>query len=377
MLNFKAVSLSDYEEEARKRLPADALTFYASGSDGEVTLKENNISARRYRLRPRVLQNVSHVDTSSTILGHPVAFPICVSPSAWHKFAHINAEKETARGAAKAGVAMTVSSVSTVANKHITASNPDGLFFMQAYVMKNRRLQRLMLTNLKEYGFKAVVLSVDCPVISHRRKQFGAEMLGRIESEEMKVINYLQDDPDVKKAYKDGPKAFSNYFFNQVHDSSPVDPEFIRVIKSYSKLPVVVKGILTGKIARLAADHGADAVWVSNHGGRQLDFTPSTLDVLQEVVEAVKGTNTEVYVDSGFRTGTDAFKALALGAKTVFVGRPVLWGLAVKGSDGVCDVLRILQNELAQCMALCGCPNIASISRTHVVAENAYLGSKL
>ncbi|KAJ8041677.1 Hydroxyacid oxidase 1 [Holothuria leucospilota] len=376
---FRAVSLDDYEVEARKYLPADGLAFYTSGSDGEETLRDNTKAARRYRLRPRVLINVSTVDTSSTILGHPVNFPVCVSPSAWHKFAHTEAEMASAKGASEAGVAMTLSSVSTTSKEHLTSSYPNGLFFMQAYVLRSEKLQQVMLRDLKENGFKAVVLTVDCQVLSNRRKQFSSSLTEKVVSKEMRsfrLINYLVTD-EMREAEAQGGGFWIQTLFHQAHGAAPTSLEYIQFVKAVSNLPVIVKGILSGKAARLAVENGADAVWISNHGGRQLNFTPSTLDVLSEVADAVKGSSAEVYIDSGFRTGTDVFKALAMGAKAVFIGRPVLWGLAVAGSNGVRDVLEILRDELKLCMTLCGCPNIAAISKSHVISESSYLATKL
>lgn len=373
---FQAVSLKDYEAEARKYLSADGLMFYASGSDGEDTLRDNLKAARRYRLRPRVLINVSSVDTSSTILGHPINFPVCVSPSAWHRFAHIDAELTTAKGASEAGVAMAMSSVSSTPSIHLTSSYPNGLFFMQAYVLNSNELQKAMLRDLKENGFKAVVLSVDNVVTSNRRKQFSPSMMEKLHSKEMRLINYLQTE-EMRQAEARGGQSYLKAFNHQAHGAPPASLAYIQFVKEASDLPVIVKGILTGKAARLAVENGADAVWISNHGGRQLDFTPSTLDVLSEVVNAVQGSNAEIYIDSGFRTGTDVFKALAMGANAVFIGRPVLWGLAVSGSNGVRDVLEILRDELKLCMALCGCPNVKAISKKHVISENSYLAAKL
>ncbi|PIK57396.1 putative hydroxyacid oxidase 1 [Apostichopus japonicus] len=231
----------------------DAIAFYNSGSDGEETLKENRFSSTRYRIRPRIMRGISHVDMTSSILGHSITFPVCVAPSAWHRFANLKGELETAKGVTifhcrcyNAGVVMNLSSVATVRTEEVTSSFPDGLFFMQCYCLGNKRLQELMLREAKRQGFKAIVLSVDCSVISKRRKQFGPSMLERINSE-MLPINYMQNEESSRRAEEEGPAAFLEYFMNMAHGATPVGLDFIRWIKDTSELPVITKGILTGR----------------------------------------------------------------------------------------------------------------------------------
>lgn len=358
-------------------MDGDAIGYINSGSDGENTFRENTASAARYRIRPRVLQGISEVDTTSSILGYSIPFPICVAPTACHRLTNHQAELATAKGVTSAGVVMTLSSVASVRSKEVMSSFPNGLFFMQANVVKDKKLHELMLREAYSQGHKAIVLSVDCAVLSKRRQEASPTLIQRFCMIDTLPINYLQNEEGIQRAWDRGPSAFRDYFMDQTYESTPVDLSIIRWIKRCSKLPVITKGILSGKAARQAVENGADAVWISNHGGRQLDFTPTTLDVLPEVVEALKGTNTEVYIDSGFRSGSDVFKALALGAKCVFVGRPILWGLAVRGPDGVRDILEIMRDELKLCMLLSGCPDIKSITRNHVIKERNYLSAKL
>ncbi|PIK57394.1 putative hydroxyacid oxidase 1, partial [Apostichopus japonicus] len=216
----------------------------------------------------------------------------------------------------------------------LSSTYPDGLFLKQTYILKNNNLMRLAMQEAEASGFKAIVITVDSVVRPQHRTlplKDSEFLMTLLSKEENQMVNYIfEEDEESYRAYKEGPLGLTKYMVRQGIRDTPMDIGVIRWVKSVvPNMKVIVKGILTGKAAREAVDNGADAVWVSNHGGRQLDSVPAALDVLSEVVDAVKGTQAEVYIDSGFRTGNDVFKALALGARAVFIGRPVLWGLSV------------------------------------------------
>lgn len=326
------VTVDDYERTARAKLPSDVYDYYAGGAGSEWTLRENRAAFDRWVIRPRVLVGVEERDTSTELLGTQVSFPVLVAPWAFQGLADREGEVATARAAARAGTIMILSSTSSHRVDDVaTATNAPKWF--QLYVYADRGFTRDLLGRAHEAGFGAVVFTVDVPFLGKRERDWRNELELPVEGQGQE----LDFDP-----------AISWDDLGWIREVAPV--------------PLLIKGILTAEDARLSVEHGVDAIVVSNHGGRQLDGSPATLDALVEVVEAVEG-RCPVLMDGGVRRGTDVLKALALGAEAVMVGRPVAWGLAAAGEDGVAEVLEILRHEFDLAMALSGCRSVGEIVR--------------
>ena len=332
---MRPVNVWDYERLAEEKLDANAHAYFAGGAGDEVTLRDNVAAFERRKLRPRVLVDVGRVSTATTVLGTEIALPVVIAPLAMQRLAHPDGEEATARAAAAAGTVMCLSSAATCAPKEL----PDGQRWFQVYVWRPRRKTEAAIEEAVAHGYSALVLTVDVPYIGRRERDLRVDF---------KVPEQLAVQGDL---------------FGQGFDAT-VSWRDLEWLAGYG-LPVVVKGLLTAEDARLACEHGAAAVVVSNHGGRQLDGVPATLDVLEEVVDAVDG-RAEVLLDGGVRRGVDVLKGLALGARAVMIGRAMLWGLAVAGEEGVTDVLRMFKEEIELGLALLGCPSPADVSRAHV-----------
>ena len=333
------VNVWDYERLAEERLDANAGAYFAGGAGDEVTLRDNLAAFERRRLRPRVLVDVRVVTTATTVLGTDVALPVLIAPLALQGLAHPDGELATARAAAAAGTIMCLSSAATSSPAEVAAAAPDAPCWFQVYVWTPRTLTEAAIDQAVEHGYSALVLTVDVPYLGRRERDIRVDF---------KVPEHLTVQGDL----------FGGGF------DAGVSWRDLEWLAGYG-LPVVVKGILTGEDARLACEHGAAAVVVSNHGGRQLDGVPASLDVLEEVVAAVDG-RAEVLLDGGVRRGTDVLKALALGARSVLIGRAMVWGLAAAGEEGVRDVLRLLRDEIELGLALLGCRSPEEVTRAHV-----------
>jgi isopentenyl diphosphate isomerase/L-lactate dehydrogenase-like FMN-dependent dehydrogenase len=328
----------DYERLAEEKLDANAIAYFAGGAGDEVTLRANVEAFRARRLRPRVLVDVSSVSTATTVLGTEISLPVLIGPLAFQRMAHPDGEAATARAAAAAGTVMCLSSAASMSATEVAAAAPGGTRWFQVYVFRDRPLTEDLIGEAIEHGFSALVLTVDTPFLGRRERDLRVDF--RL-PEELEPYGERLKNFDASLSWRD-----------------------LEWLAGYG-LPLVVKGILTAEDARLACEHGADAVVVSNHGGRQLDGVPATLDALGEVVEAVDG-RVEILLDGGIRRGTDVLKALALGANAVLIGRAMLWGLAVSGEEGVAEVLRLLREEVELGLGLLGCPSPAEVTRAHV-----------
>ncbi|HEX8208228.1 MAG TPA: alpha-hydroxy acid oxidase, partial [Solirubrobacteraceae bacterium] len=327
------VNCADFERRAAELLDPGVHGYYAGGAGDEWTLRENAEAFARYRLRPRVLVDVSDVSAATTVLGQPVSMPLLVAPTALHRLAHADGEPGTARAAAAAGTIFTLSTLATSRPSEVAAEAPRAPRWFQLYVLEDRGVSRALLDEAVESGFDAIVLTVDAPRAGRRERDFRTGFAVP-EHVEMPAI----------RAAVGGPTSPTPAEFFSLVDTT-LDWRDLEQLCGDCSLPVIVKGVHTGEDARLAADHGAAGVVVSNHGGRQLDRVPAALDMLPEVVEAV-GDRVEVLMDGGVRRGTDVLIALALGARAVLVGRPVLWGLACAGEAGALRVLEILKAEI-------------------------------
>lgn len=331
-------SYGDLEERAEAMLPRAVYDFYAGGAGTESTLDDNVAAWRRVRLRPRVLRDVSRVDTATALLGTPVATPVMVAPTAYHRLAHDDGEVATAKGTAAAGSLLTVSS--RVSRRIEDVAAAAGAWWFQVYVMRDRDLTRRLVERAAAAGAGALVLTGDTPYLGKTRQPRG-DLPGA------DFFVNLGELDDRRRA-------------EQAHDVTTSDIGWLRDV---SGLPVLVKGVLRGDEARRCVDAGASGVIVSNHGGRQLDGALATADALPDVVAALGRQGAEVYVDGGVRDGTDVLRALALGARGVLVGRGALWALATAGADGVQDMLAGLTGELAHAMALAGAPDLSAVTR--------------
>jgi isopentenyl diphosphate isomerase/L-lactate dehydrogenase-like FMN-dependent dehydrogenase len=349
------VNVFDYEELARQKLSQPFFDYIAGGADDEVTLHRNRQAFEDIELRPRALVDVSEVDLSTSVLGQRVEMPVLLAPVAVQRLAHPEGELATARAAAAAGTIMTLSTMASASIEEVAEAS-DGPKWFQLYVHPDRNVSKRMVQRAEAAGYKAVCLTVDVPRLGRRERDFRNRFDYPPGVAHRNYIGEVELPPLEVEAGTSALSASADVL---------IDPsltwEVIDWLRSLTHLPIIVKGVMTAEDARLAVDHGASAIVVSNHGGRQLDGAPATIGVLPEIVTAVQG-RCEVLLDSGIRRGTDILKALALGANAVLVGRAYIWGLAVGGEKGVTQVLSMLRNELELAMALCGCRSMSDVS---------------
>ena len=356
------VSVADYEALARAKLERGAFDYFAGGAGDERTLAMNLSAFDRWVLRPRVLVDMRRVDTSTTVLGQPLPAPIMLAPTALQRLAHPDGERATARAAAAAGTVFVVSTVSSVSIEEIAASS-DAMLWFQLYVYKDPGITRDMVARAEAAGCRALVLTVDTPMLGRRerdaRNRFA--LPPGIEPANFAALHHLV----AARPATGGQSPFAAQV-QELFDPS-LDLAKVGWLRSITKLPLLLKGVVTPEDARLAVQAGVAGLIVSNHGGRQLDGAEATLYALPRVVEAVAGA-LPVMMDGGIRRGVHVLTALALGAQAVFIGRPYLWGLAVDGERGVRGVFELLRTELELAMALSGKSSVGMIDRS-LVAE--------
>lgn len=391
--DLNCLTIKELEQHATLRMTKQTRDYYNEGADSGSTLRENISAYLKYRIRPRVLRDISAIDTSKTIFGHRNSVPIGVAPTAMQCLAHPDGELATARACKKSNIVMGLSSFATTTLEDVAKENGTNPYVLQLYLFEERAHTVKMLKRAKAAGYKAVFLTVDTPMLGRRnldlRNQFklpkpykianfdqdstsdqAATVMGNAPSaviSEKSQIGYLH--PETKKRVAPA----GNITFH-THAANPTlnwenDIKWLKE-QCGSEMEVWVKGVATAEDTLLAMHHGVDGVVVSNHGGRQLDGALATLDALPEVVAAAAG-KIPVHVDGGIRHGTDVFKALALGADFVWIGRPVLWGLAYKGQEGVELCLRLLSDEFKLCMGLAGVVNVSEINKDFLVKIDA------
>lgn len=359
---MQPINLFEYETLATQHLSQMALDYYASGAWDEITLRDNRAAFERYKLRPRMLVDVSQRDLSTTILGQSLSLPILIAPMAFQCLAHPEGEIATAKATAKVGSLMVLSTLATKSMEEVAQVTSQRWF--QLYVHRDRALTKALVERAYAAGFQALCLTVDAPVLGRRERDARNQF---VLPPEMELAN-IATLKDLEIPYKPGESGLFAYFLEQLNPA--LTWKDLEWLQSLSPLPLVVKGILRGDDALRAVECGAKAVIVSNHGGRQLDGAIASIDALTEVVAAV-GDKAEVLVDGGIRRGTDVLKALALGAKAVLLGRPILWGLAVGGEAGVQHVIELLRDELDIAMALSGCAKLQDIDPSLVLRIEA------
>ena len=349
-----AVDLAALEQVARGRLDPAVYDYVAGGADSELTLADNLAAWDRVRLRPRVLRDVRQVDTATTLLGVPLPAPILVAPTGYHELVHPQAEEATAAGAAAAGSLMVVSTQANRSVEQVAAAAPGAPRWFQVYVHVDHGFTEELVGRAAAAGYSALVLTADLPVLGNRLR----DLRNRLRFPPGMVLGNAVDRFG---STGEDVVAHASQF------EAGLEPATIAWLARQSGLPVLVKGVLRGDDAEEFVAAGAAGIVVSNHGGRQLDGALAAADALPEVVAAVAG-QVPVLVDGGVRRGTDVVKALSLGAGAVLVGRPVLWGLAAAGAEGVRQVLAGLQEELVRAMALCGATSVAALTPDLVTA---------
>jgi 4-hydroxymandelate oxidase len=348
------ISIADYEAAAAGVLERGAHGYFAGGAADEITMRDNLDAWARIAVRPRMLVGVGERDPSVTLLGRRRPHPLVIAPMAYQKLAHEGGELATAHAAFETGATMCLSTFANVSIGELAEAVPGASRWFQLYVFTDRGLTAELIAQAVEHGYEALVVTVDLPVLGFREREI------RTEAD--------QAGADlVPAAVAAGLKGDQT----RMDFASLTDPDLhwsdIERFAANGPLPVIVKGLLTPEDAVLAAEHGARGIVVSNHGGRQLDTAMPSADALPAIVDAV-GDRLEVIVDGGVRRGTDVLKALALGARAVMVGRPLLWGLSVDGAAGARHVLELLLAEFDRAIALAGCPRAEQLDRRFVCA---------
>jgi 4-hydroxymandelate oxidase len=340
------VNLSDFEALARERMPGPSFDYVAGGAWDEITLVENVESWREYRFVPRVLRDMRSLDVSGSFLGRRFALPVAIAPMAVQGMAHPDAEAAMAAGAAAAGIPFTLSTSSSQALEEVAVAAPDAERWFQLYVIRDFAYSRTLVERAAAAGYRAIVLTVDLPVLGFRERDRRSGFA-------------LPPMPHVDAA---GDVRASRYGGLDGQRGGGLTWDTLAEIRSWSGLPLVLKGILSADDARRSVDAGVAGIVVSNHGGRQLDRSVTSAQVLAGIVEAVAG-RCEVWTDGGIRRGLDIVTAVALGATGVLVGRPFYWALAAGGRAGVERAAAILKAELELALPLLGCTSIAEVRR--------------
>ncbi|NXC65466.1 HAOX1 oxidase, partial [Anhinga anhinga] len=379
-MSGKPVCIADFEEYAKKFLPKSVYDYYRSGADDQETLADNVAAFSRWKLYPRVLRDVSVMDLSTSVLGQKISMPVCVAATAMQRMAHADGETATAKACQAMGTGMMLSSWATSTIEELAEAAPAGLHWLQLYIYKDREVTKSLVKRAERAGYKGIFVTVDTPFLGRRiddvRNKFQLPP-------HLRLKNFSSSDLAFSSGKDFGENSGLAVYVANAIDAS-INWEDIKWLRGLTSLPIVVKGILRADDAKEAVKIGVNGVLVSNHGARQLDGVPATvstganmslIDVLPEIVEAVEG-KVEVFLDGGVRKGTDILKALALGAKAVFIGRPLIWGLVYQGEEGAKEVLQMLREEFCLAMALTGCRRVEEIGRT-LIRRHQVLFSKI
>ncbi len=353
-MKIEPINLYDFEAIMRDKLPKMAYDYYASGAHDEITMRENRAAYDRIRLRYRVLRDISRRNLSTTVMNQPISMPVLIAPTAFHRMAHPDGEIATARAAGKAGTIMILSTLATTSIEEVMEAATGPVWF-QLYVYRDRGTTAALVERAESAGCSALVLTVDAQIWGRRER----DVRNRFRLPEGLLVKNLMPagkEQLPRNVAGSGLAAYVASLFDPALSWKDVD-----WLCSITKLPVLIKGVVHPDDARHALDYGIAGVIVSNHGGRQLDTAPPTIEALPGVVKAVNS-GLEVLIDGGIRRGTDVIKALAFGANAVCVGRPIIWGLGHAGENGVLQVLEILRSEIDSAMGLCGCASVGEIS---------------
>ena len=378
----EAVNVQEIERLGISKLPLNQLSYYISGSENERTLSRNIKQFQEVLIYPKVLVDVSKIDLSTSILKENIAMPICIAPSAMHKMAHEKGELATSKAAFDLKTNITLSTLSSYSIEEVASINKNGSRWFQLYILKDRSFTLNFIKRVENSGYTGIVLTVDAPILGYRQRDFQVNFkfphdmepvnLKEVYNTETakKLMAKYQNNKNLYKLEesmeKTGKSSEMFMFFDKVIEDS-ITWDIIEFLKKETKLKIILKGIHRADDALKAEILGVDAIMISNHGGRQVDTAPSSIEMLYAIKKALgKNSKLELYLDGGIRRGTDVFKALALGAKAVFIGRPVIWGLAAGGEEGVKRVLEFLKNEFYITMKLAGCKNVSEITEDHV-----------
>ncbi|KAL3133572.1 hypothetical protein ABBQ38_007419 [Trebouxia sp. C0009 RCD-2024] len=356
--NPKFYNLEEVEDLARKVLPKAVHDYFATGADTNTTLHDNRQAYQRLRIVPRVMVNVSNIDLTYELLGRKLSMPVVVAPMSAMLMAHKEGEPATARAAVAANTCMIVSTMATTSLEGVAAASQGSpLVIFQLYVQRDRDFTASLIRRAEKAGYGAIMVTVDSPRVGNReadeRNKYGIR-------DDLAYENLRELAPRVQPHDRISAAGTVNIFNTNMDDTLTWD--FVQWVRTVTKMPVFVKGVLSPKDARSAVDAGVDGLVLSNHGGRQLDHSPAPLDMIASVRRAI-GYRVPLLMDGGIRRGTDVLKALALGADAVLLGRPVMFGLALDGQKGVERVLELLRRELELAMVLAGCSSLSDISK--------------
>ena len=347
-MSLEPINLYDYEARAKQVLPHNDWDTIDAGAMDMFTTRRNRSAFEALTLRPRFLRDISQRDISTTVLGEEISLPVMIAPAGSHMKAHPDGELATARGAGMSNTLMMLSTSSNYSMEEV-ANVATGPLWFQLY-HRGYDLTEMLVHRAEEAGFKAICLTVDTPVPSPKERDLRNQYVLTHE-----LGNFRGTDrPRSEISGTDETPGW------EVSRTTPLTWKELEWLRSLTGLPLVLKGIRTAEDAHIAVESGVEGILVSTHGGRQLDMTMGAIEMVPEIVEATKG-RTEVYVDSGVRRGSDVIKALALGARAVAIGRPLFWGLAVAGAEGVHGVLELLREEVDRCLAYCGQTNIREL----------------
>jgi (S)-2-hydroxy-acid oxidase len=349
-----------YEEHAKKIMKKMYFDYYMSGADDEYTLNNTESAFNDIKLKARALGNADAFEnTETTILGYKIPSPICLAPTTWHKLAHSDGEIATAKAWDSTGTLLCLTSNSNYTLEDVAEAAPKSLKIFQFYFTKSKETNQDILKRIEAANYKALVIVVDNSVLGNREANKQNKFYLPENIEIASITKYLAPSSN-------GDKGSGSWERFKKYKNTGFTWSDLAEVRQMTKLPIILKGIQWAEDAKKAVESGVDAIWVSNNGARQLDTTPATIEVLEECVKAVAG-KIEVYFDGGVRRGTHVLKALALGARAVFIGRPLLWGLACNGQRGVEEVITILNEELKRAMVLTNCKNIFEITKERVI----------
>ncbi len=378
-LRAEAVNIDDLRRLALRRLPSGVFNYIDGGAEDEVTMRANRAAFRRWNFAPRVLRDMSRVDTSTTLLGRRLPFPLVLAPAGFTRMPDPDGELAVARAAARAGIPYCLSTVATRSIEEVAAA-ADGCHWFQLYPLRDRELTRDLVQRAADAGYQAMMPTVDMAVSGRRERDVRRGFTLPPQIGLGTILDGIRHPGWTWRFIRSEPIVFSNVLGRSASDgTTPValadfintqfDPGFswrdVAWLRDAWQGSLVIKGIQTVADARIAADHGCDAIVLSNHGGRQLDGAPPALDLVAPVADAV-GDRIALICDGGVRRGGDIVKALALGADACMAGRAYLYGLGAGGEAGVDYAISLLAEEMSRTMALIGCTSVAEIGRAHV-----------
>ncbi len=336
------LNLLELEAAAKKVMSPMAFDYYAGGANDELTVLENREAFKRLALHYRVLTGVGARNLETKLFGQSISMPVIVAPTAFHRLAHTDGELATAKATQAAKTIMTVSTTSSTSLEDIRTSSPDLTMWFQMYLFKDTQISLEVLRRAETVGVKALVLTVDTPMLGRRER-------------DIRQSFHLPDGIEMANFKMNLPKSVGSSLGTHVQEHFKMNLSYADLawLRNQTNLPIIVKGICHPDDAVKSLEYGANSIWVSNHGGRQLDTSPATISVLPRVADAIRG-QVPIILDGGVRRGTDIVKALSLGANAVALGRPILWSLAINGQAGIGHTLELLRNEIDTALGLCG-----------------------